>query len=101
VIDKNKAAFLEVTPLGLAENYRRFGGSAADICASNLTVITCRSTNIMTLLRFRKIATIYASYIIIYIRAMYYHKYSSRLWLEKIFANFVLLFPVILLYLTI
>ena len=31
---------------------------------------------------------------------MYYHKYSSRLWLEKKFANFLLLFPATLLYLT-
>jgi hypothetical protein len=39
--------------------------------------------NTMTLLRFRKIATLCASYILIYMRAMYYHKYISRLWLEK------------------
>jgi hypothetical protein len=54
----------------------------------------------MTVLRIRKIATLNALYIILYITAMYYHKYGIRLWLEKTFADFLLLFPATVLNLT-
>jgi hypothetical protein len=60
-INMKNTVFLEVTSLGLEDYTADSGDSAADICASNLTVITYRSRNIMTILRIRKIATLSTS----------------------------------------